>query len=281
MQDTQTTLPSAIQAAQDDVNKARSEATTAINGVIDELNKAPGDSSYKSISSLKTTTDSISATVASNKTAQDGTNSTMLSKIEANASGINTVVANLNKAPGQTGYNAISMLQQQADSISSTVSSNKAAQDKINAAQNETNTTLTSQITQTSSSVTSVVTNLNDATKAKTYSAIAQMSDAIATKISQGDMTSYLQQDHTGFYIKGSLISIDGTTKIGNNVITKDMIQSKAVTAEKMDVSSLSAITATIGTFQTATSGRRVVIKDSVVQVYNDKGVLVMRYGVW
>lgn len=264
VQDTQTTLPSAIQAAQDDVNKARSEATTAINGVIDELNKAPGDSSYKSISSLKTTTDSISATVANNKTAQDGTNSTMLSKIEANASGINTVVANLNKAPGQTGYNAISTLQQQADSISSTVSSNKAAQDKINAAQNETNTTLTSQITQTSSSVTSVVTNLNDATKAKTYSAIAQMSDAIATKISQGDMTSYLQQDHTGFYIKGSLINIDGTTKIGSNIITKDMIQSKAVTVDKMDVSSLSAISATIGTLRTKTSGARVEIKGSV-----------------
>lgn len=340
VQDTQTTLPSLIQSTQEDVNKARSEATTAINGVIDELNKSPGDSSYKSISSLKTTTDSISATVASNKTAQDGTNSTMLSKIETNASGISTVVANLNKAPGQTGYTAfttlqqtadsltvtvnsnksaqdttnqnlltkieantsgintvvanlnntdasktgykaISALKQQSDSISSTVSSNKAAQDKINAAQNETNASLTSQITQTSSAVTSVVTNLNDATKAKTYSAIAQMADSIATKISQGDMTSYLQQDHTGFYIKGSLINIDGTTKIGDNVITKDMIQSKAVTAEKMDVESLSAITATIGTFQSATSGRRVVIKDSVTEVYNDKNVLVMRWGVW
>lgn len=306
VQDTQTTLPNAIQAAQDDVNKARSEATTAINGVIDELNKAPGDSSYKSISSLKTTTDSISATVANNKTAQDGTNSTMLSKIEANASGISSVVANLNKAPGRTGYNAISTLQQQADSISSTVSSNKASQDKINSsvdtqisqikqdaasltstvqsnktAQDEVNSSLTSKITQTSDAVTTVVSNLNDSTKAKSYSAIAQMSNAIVTKITQDDMTSYLQQDHTGFYIKGSLINIDGTTKIGDNVITKDMIQSKAVTAEKMDVESLSAITATIGTFQSATSGRRVVIKDSVTEVYNDKNVLVMRWGVW
>lgn len=151
----------------------------------------------------------------------------------------------------------------------------------IDKAVQDTQTTLPQQIQVAAASVTSVVTNLNDATKAKTYSAIAQMSDAIATKITRGDMTSYLQQDHTGFYIKGSLINIDGTTKIGNNIITKDMIQSKAVTAEKMDVNSLSAITSTIGTFQTATSGRRVVIKDSVVQVYNDKGVLVMRYGVW
>lgn len=340
VQDTQTTLPSLIQSTQEDVNKARSEATTAINGVIDELNKSPGDSSYKSISSLKTTTDSISATVANNKTAQDGTNSTMLSKIETNASGISTVVANLNKAPGQTGYTAfttlqqtadsltvtvnsnksaqdttnqnlltkieantsgintvvanlnntdasktgykaISALKQQSDSISSTVSSNKAAQDKINAAQNETNASLTSQITQTSSAVTSVVTNLNDATKAKTYSAIAQMADSIATKISQGDMTSYLQQDHTGFYIKGSLINIDGTTKIGDNVITKDMIQSKAVTAEKMDVSSLSAITATIGSFSSSSSGMRMVLTDKNIRLYGANNKVLVEFGVF
>ena len=216
MKNVDETISKAINDVQKTLPEGIEQNNKAVKAVIDELNKAPENSGYKSISELKKDADDISATVAQNKTAQDGTNKTMLSKIEENASSISTVVA-----------------------------------------------------------------NLNDADKAKTYSAILQMSDAIATKISGGDMTSYLQQDHTGFYIKGSLINIDGTTKIGNNVITKDMIQSKAVTAEKMDVSSLSAITATIGTFQTATSGRRVVIKDSVTEVYNAKGTLVMRFGVW
>ena len=87
------------------------------------------------------------------------------------------------------------------------------------------------------------------------------------------------------------MLHVTGDTVIEKNVIAKGMIQSGAVTtdnlaagsvtAEKMDVKSLSAITATIGTFQSATSGRRVVIKDSVTEVYNDNNVLVMRWGVW
>lgn len=281
MKNVDETISKAINDVQKTLPEGIEQNNKAVKAVIDELNKAPENSGYKSISELKKDADDISATVAQNKTAQDGTNKTMLSKIEENASSISTVVANLNKAPGDTGYTSISSLQQTAESISSTVSTNKDNQDKINAAQNETNSTLTSKITQTASSISTVVANLNDADKAKTYSAILQMSDAIATKISEGDMTSYLQQDHTGFYIKGSLINIDGTTKIGSNVITKDMIQSNAVTAEKINVNSLSAITATIGTLRTKASGARVEIKDNLIEVYDNNNVLRVRMGVW
>lgn len=241
VQDTQTTLPQQIQAA-------AASAANDLSAVITELNKAPGDSSYKSISNLKTTTDGLTSTFATQKASQDKVNSSVDTQI--------------------------SQIKQDATSLSSTVQSNKTNQDKINES-------LTSKITQTSSSITAVVTNLNDATKAKSYSAIAQMSDAIATKITQGEMTSYLQQDHTGFYIKGSLINIDGTTKIGNNVITKDLIQSGAITAEKMSVASLSAITATIGTLRTKTSGARTEIHDNLIEVYDDNNVLRVRLGVW
>ena len=158
--------------------------------------------------------------------------------------------------------------------MSSTVSANKTSQDKVNSS-------LTSKITQTSDAVTTVVSNLNDSTKVKSYSAIAQMSNTIATKITRGDMTSYLQQDHTGFYIKGSLINIDGTTKIGNNIITNNMIQSNAVTADKLDVSSLSAITATIGTLRTKTSGARMELHDNLILIYDENNVVRIRLGVW
>lgn len=273
VQDTQTTLPQQIQAA-------AASAANDLSAVITELNKAPGDSSYKSISNLKTTTDGLTSTFATQKASQDEVNSsvdTQISQIKQDASTLSSTVSSNKTAQDKVNSSVdtqISQIKQDATSLSSTVQSNKTAQDEVNSS-------LTSKITQTSDAVTTVVSNLNDSAKAKSYSAIAQMSNAITTKITQGDMTSYLQQDHTGFYIKGSLVNIDGTTKIGDNVITKDMIQSKAVTAEKMDVESLSAITATIGTFQSATSGRRVVIKDSVTEVYNDKNVLVMRWGVW
>lgn len=241
IEDTQTTLPQQIK-------DAAQSANDGIKNIIDELNKEPGDSGYKSISKLESTATSLSSTFATQKEMQDGINSSVETQI--------------------------SQIKQDATSLSSTVTANKTNQDKINES-------LTSKITQTSSSITAVVTNLNDATKIKSYSAIAQMSNAIASKITQGDMVSYLQQDHTGFYIKGSLINIDGTTKIGNNIITKDMLQSKSITAEKMDVSSLSAITATIGTLRTKTSGARTEIKDNIVEVYDDNNVLRVRLGVW
>ncbi|MFV0616659.1 phage tail protein [Megasphaera sp. WILCCON 0056] len=241
VQDTQTTLPQQIQAA-------AASAANDLSAVITELNKAPGDSSYKSISDLKTTTDGLTSTFATQKTAQDKVNASVDTQI--------------------------SQIKQDASMLSSTVQSNKTAQDKVNSS-------LTSKITQTSDAVTTVVSNLNDSTKAKSYSAIAQMSNAIATKITQGDMTSYLQQDHTGFYIKGSLINIDGTTKIGNNIITNNMIQSNAVTADKINVNSLSAITATIGTLRTKTSGARVEIKDNLIEVYDNNNVLRVKMGVW
>lgn len=241
VQDTQTTLPQQIQAA-------AASAANDLSAVITELNKAPGDSSYKSISDLKTTTDGLTSTFATQKASQDKVNSSVDTQI--------------------------SQIKQDASTLSSTVSANKASQDKVNSS-------LTSKITQTSDAVTTVVSNLNDSTKAQSYSAIAQMSNAIATKITQGDMTSYLQQDHTGFYIKGSLVNIDGTTKIGNNIITNNMIQSNAVTAEKINVNSLSAITATIGTLRTKASGGRMEIHDNLILIYDNNNVLRVRMGVW
>ena len=241
VQYTQTTLPQQIQAA-------AASAANDLSAVITELNKAPGDSSYKSISDLKTTTDGLTSTFATQKASQDKVNSSVDTQI--------------------------SQIKQDASTLSSTVSANKASQDKVNSS-------LTSKITQTSDAVTTVVSNLNDSTKAQSYSAIAQMSNAIATKITQGDMTSYLQQDHTGFYIKGSLVNIDGTTKIGNNIITNNMIQSNAVTADKINVNSLSAITATIGTLRTKASGGRMEIHDNLILIYDNNNVLRVRMGVW
>ena len=59
------------------------------------------------------------------------------------------------------------------------------------------------------------------------------------------------------------------------------MLAAHAVTADKMDVSSLSAITATIGTLRTKTSGARVEIKDNLIEVYDNNNVLRVRMGVW
>ena len=82
-------------------------------------------------------------------------------------------------------------------------------------------------------------------------------------------------------YIKGSLIDIDGTTRIGNNVITRNMIQTAAVSADKIAVDSLSAISAVIGVLRTATSGARLEVRSNQILVYDANNRLRVRMGVW
>jgi predicted phage tail protein len=52
-----------------------------------------------------------------------------------------------------------------------------------------------------------------------------------------------------------------------------------SVTADKMNVTELSAITATLGTFQTAATGERVVISDDVIKVFDASNQMRVRIG--
>lgn len=81
--------------------------------------------------------------------------------------------------------------------------------------------------------------------------------------------------------LQGDYIDITGTTRIGNNIISNNMIQTNAISADKLNVSSLSSITATIGTLRTATTGARTEIKDNLIEVYDSNNILRVRMGVW
>ena len=59
------------------------------------------------------------------------------------------------------------------------------------------------------------------------------------------------------------------------------MLAAKAITADKLAVTSLSAITANIGTLRTKTSGARTEIKDNLIEVYDSNNMLRVRMGVW
>ena len=51
------------------------------------------------------------------------------------------------------------------------------------------------------------------------------------------------------------------------------------VTAEKMNVASLSAISAVLGTFKSATTGERVEITDDEISVYDANNILRVKIG--
>lgn len=130
--------------------------------------------------------------------------------------------------------------------------------------------------------VATVVSNLGNLMLAKSnYSAIAQMTDAINLRVQKGDVINQINLSPTTTTIAGKYLHVTGQTVFDNNVIVSRMLAAKAVTADKLAVTSLSAITARIGKLETATSGARTVIQDNLIQVFDSNNMLRVRMGVW
>lgn len=149
----------------------------------------------------------------------------------------------------------------EAQGISGKVAEIKKTADTIQATVADDKKELASQIAQNSDKITSVVTNLGDAAKAKeAYSAIAQMQDDIALRVKSGEVVSQINLSKEGVQIDGKLLHVTGETVFDKNVVVKDMIQAGALTADKMSVDSLSAITANVGSLKGGTiTGTQIV----------------------
>lgn len=130
--------------------------------------------------------------------------------------------------------------------------------------------------------VTTIVSNLGNLMLAKAnYSAIAQMTDAINLRVQKGDVINQINLSPTTTTINGKYLHVTGQTVFDNNVIVSRMLAAKAVTADKLAVTSLSAITANIGLLRTATSGARMEIKDNLIEAYGPDNKRYVRLGVW
>ena len=119
-------------------------------------------------------------------------------------------------------------------------------------------------------------------------SQITQISSGIDLKVTQAinnidgaELVSRINLSPAGTRIDGKLLHVTGEALFDNNIIAKGMIQAGAVTADKMQVDSLSSITATIGTLRTKTSGARVEISDDLIQVFDENNQLRVRIGIW
>jgi len=115
----------------------------------------------------------------------------------------------------------------------------------------------------------------------KHYTALVQLVDALELRVRSGEIISKINMSPETITIDGKYIHLTGNTVIDNNLITRGMIQTNAVTADKIDVNSLSAISAVIGLLRTATSGSRMEIESNQLRVYDANNVLRVRLGVW
>lgn len=128
--------------------------------------------------------------------------------------------------------------------------------DKVNAAIKE----QLSKGVDAENKVSVVVDNLNAEDGYKNYSALTQLNDAINLRVKEGDVINQINVSPESILIDGSKVHITGETYFDDNIVTSKMLQAKAVTADKMAVDALSAITANVGSLKGGTiTGTQIV----------------------
>lgn len=144
---------------------------------------------------------------------------------------------------------------------------------------------LSSRIVQTESAIYQNVDNKIDGLNSK----FTQLDDTINLKVTRqldgkadkANLIGQINLSPEAITIDGRFVHVTGATLFDNNVIVNRMLDAKAVTADKLDVNELSAITANIGLLRTATSGARTEISNNLIEVYDNNGRLRVRMGVW
>lgn len=238
------------------------------------------DKNSADVTQLSQDVDSLQSTIESFHIEGDvgDTVEYLQSQITQNANSISQTVTKLNGNAGDDGqYHAISQLKQTADGLSSTVAT------KANASTEQQHyNTLTSSISQQADRITTIVTNLNDDDlAAENYSAIAQMQDNIELRVAKDGVVSALNLTPETARIKGKLITLDGNTSV-SGYFWANAVSAKSIDASKLNVSSLSALTANFGTFTTSVSGKgSLKITGSLIEVRDANGTLRVRMGIW
>lgn len=138
-----------------------------------------------------------------------------------------------------------------------------------------------SRIVQLNDAITQNVNNKVDGVNSR----ITQLDNTVNLRVEQkADKAKLISQINIcpeSITIDGKFVHVTGDTLFDNNVIVNNMLAAKAISADKLDVSELSAITANIGLLRTATSGARTEISNNLIQVFDSNGHLRVRMGVW
>lgn len=100
-------------------------------------------------------------------------------------------------------------------------------------------------------------------------------------EIDGGELVSRINLSQSGVYIAGKLIHITGATKFDDNVIVNKMIQASAVTADKLHVENLAAVSSTIGLLRSRETGARVEIQDNLITGFDDDNNPRIKLGCW
>lgn len=104
--------------------------------------------------------------------------------------------------------------------------------------------------------------------------------DRVTKKMTGKEIVSRINQSPETITLDSRYLHITGQTKIDSNLIVRN-IGARSITADKLSVNSLSAISANIGLLRTASSGARTEISSNLIEVYDSNDRLRVRMGVW
>lgn len=249
------TVDGNIETINGDISELRHTDTELSSTIVQ--NKKDADNADAALASqIEQTAESITTTVQENKKDTDSA----ISQVSQKADNVKvTIENNLNNTdPSKSVYKSISQLKVDINGLTTTVQNNKSATDteisQIKQNANSLSSTvqtyhtdannqisgLSTQIKQNADSITSVVTNLSDADKAKqNYSAIAQLDNDIALRVSKDDVINQINISKESILIDGKKIHITGDTHFDNNVVVRGMIAAGAITADKLSANTM------------------------------------------
>ena len=213
---------------------------------------------------------------------------TLQTAINQNASDITSLATRVTTAEGQLAGTTTSALQtaitQNASGLTAVSSRVDTVEDQLDMTAGTTpstlQTTLQTAIGVNASGISAIISNLSSLSDAQTaYTAFSALAGMVALRLTQGDMETYLQADHTGIYIKGSLLSIDGDTVINaaGAAAVLSALQAGSITTEKLAAGAVTADKITIGT----SSGNRLVLSSNLLRVIDSNGIERVKLGVW
>lgn len=164
-----------------------------------------------------------------------------------------TIQANIPQEYLTEQANAISSIETRLRTLNSDI---QAIDNKVVQTVNNQITGISSKVTQLNDLINSSVANVNQ----NISSQITQLTNSIDLKVQNGinsisgdTLISRINLSSNGTRIDGKLLHVTGQAKFDDNIITNKMLQANSVTAEKIKVDNLSAISANVGTLKGGT----------------------------
>lgn len=272
------------------VNKAISDISSINNKIVQEVKSQTGTISSKVVQleglinrKVEDVKNGVSTQISQ---LNDTVNTSVTNKIRGIETHLTQTDGAIAKAVSDSKAYTNTQVTQLSNSIESKVSSATSGlttrisqlDNSIVSAVGDSKAYTNTQIKQLSNAIDSKVTNANKSTETR----ITQLDNAIRSQVLSGDkVMSAITQYSGGTKIDGKLLHVTGQTQFDDNVVANRMLQANSITADKLNVTSLSALSATIGTLRTKTTGARVEIKDNLIEVYDENNKLRVRMGVW